>query len=277
LYDAVREHLAHMRRRGLRPSTIRHRRYVLRRLEHFVAPLSVTETTLDDLRAYVDARAEILGDYSRATEISHLSAFFRWATAEGLVTVNPMVRLERPATVRGYPRPIPDEDLARALDCSAGQRVRPWLYLAAYAGLRAIDICALEAENVWLHAEPAIMFLRTKGGRMRSVPISVLLRDALVHEQLPRSGWLFPRLDGRAGHVPNGTVTALCNEYLHELGISHTLHTLRHWFGTKVYRETHDLRLVQELLGHRGPALVQLYAAVDPLDAVAAVNRIPRL
>jgi site-specific recombinase XerD len=273
----MEEHLRHMRRRNLRPSTIRQRRYVLQRLTAHIAPLRLDQVDLDALRAYIDERALVLGDVSRATEISHLSAFYRWCTLEGVVGVNPMLRLERPRVPLGRPRPIPDAALTVALEQAPAHRIRPWLYLAAYAGLRACDIAGLETENVGLHAEPAIMWLVTKGGGMRSVAISVFLHDVLTESGLPADGWLFPRLDGNPGHVPAVVVSQVCNRYLHELGIAHTLHSLRHWFGTQVYRATHDIRLTQELLGHRNLATVMGYTAVDPTDAVRAVNLLPRV
>jgi len=44
------------------------------------------------------------------------------------------------------PRPVSEDDLVLAL-ATANDRVRPWLALAAFAGLRAIEIANLRVEN----------------------------------------------------------------------------------------------------------------------------------
>jgi len=39
------------------------------------------------------------------------------------------------------------------------------------------------------------------------------------------------------------------NRWLHErMGLNDTFHSLRHWFGTQLYRSSRDLRLVQDLM-----------------------------
>jgi integrase len=54
-----------------------------------------------------------------------------------------------------------------------------------------------------------------------------------------------------------------------------TLHQLRHRFGTAAYDVGHDLRVVQELMGHATPATTALYAAVASDSAVATVQALP--
>jgi integrase/recombinase XerC len=59
--------------------------------------------------------------------------------------------------------------------------------------------------------------------------------------------------------------------YLHDLGINATGHQLRHWFGSEVYANTHDIRVTQELLGHSSPTTTAGYVAYSHVDAAAAV------
>ena len=73
-------------------------------------------------------------------------------------------------------------------------------------------------------------------------------------------------------------VSQITNRYLHDIGIAHTLHTLRHWFGTNCYRVSgRDLRATQELMGHESPASTQVYTWVDPGELAEAVGRLPAL
>ena len=106
------------------------------------------------------------------------------------------------------------------------------------------------------------------------VPLAAALAQALTAREMPTDGWLFPRRDGKPGHLSSSRIGQIGNGYLHSIGIDHTLHTLRHWFGTNLYRDTLDLRLTQELLGHTNPAATALYAAYSPPKAAAAVARL---
>ena len=58
-------------------------------------------------------------------------------------------------------------------------------------------------------------------------------------------------------------------------GFAATLHQLRHRFGTAAYDVDHDLRVVQELMGHATPATTALYAAISSASAVATVQALP--
>ena len=50
-------------------------------------------------------------------------------------------------------------------------------------------------------------------------------------------------------------------------------HALRHTFGTELYRQTRDLRLVQTVLGHSSPQITQLYAHLSGADVQEALLR----
>jgi len=59
---------------------------------------------------------------------------------------------------------------------------------------------------------------------------------------------------------------------LRDVGVTATPHQLRHWFGSALYTRTHDLRLVQEMLGHSSPATTAIYTAFDRKAAGVAVQ-----
>ncbi len=272
--DIVRRHLTHLAYRNLRPGTIAQRRRALTRLTRSLGGTSLLEATTDELLAFLDRPMQPEG---RATEISHLRGFYRWAVLEGFTDADPTMRLVRPRLRRRLPRPIPDGDLAMAFDL-APERVRVMLHLAAYAGLRACEIAGLRGEDVLLDQRPPLLLVAEgKGGGMSSVPLAPVLVDLLA--AMPRRGWLFGRRDGRPGPLPAHRVSQVANLYLHSIGIDHTLHTCRHWFGSHAYRTTgRDLRATQELLRHRSPVSTAIYTFVDPgplVDAVAALPTYP--
>jgi len=60
--------------------------------------------------------------------------------------------------------------------------------------------------------------------------------------------------------------------HLHRLGIEHSAHHLRHRFGTQLYAKTHDLRLVQDLMGHADPKTTAGYVSVAADAGAKAVE-----
>jgi site-specific recombinase XerD len=173
----VPRHLDCCAARNLRPGTIKQRKGLLRRLCRFTEG-RVLEATSDDLSAFLAQPGR--GASARGTDLSHIRSFYRWALVEEQITVDPTVRLEGPKLPRRLPRPMPDDDVARAFDEAPLPRIRPALYLAAYAGLRACEISGLSTEDLRWEAQPAFIFLREqKGGGEGVVPLSDQLAEGL--------------------------------------------------------------------------------------------------
>ena len=265
--DTLRDYLRHMRRANLAESTIRIRRSKILHLAAWVEPRHVHQATADDIEALLDSRN--LGPRSRYHWISHLHAYYTWATAYGHATTDPTAQVVRPRLPQLLPRPIPTGDLQMALDAAEPQ-MRAWLTLAAYAGLRCAEIARLEAGDL-LH-EDALIRVRGKGSRERLVPMHPVVGDA-VRAAGARRGPLF-RTDSGGTWTP-ARVSRHINGYLRGLGIEATAHQLRHWFGTQVHRETGDLRVTQELLGHASPTTTAVYAAWSPAKGRLAVDALP--
>jgi site-specific recombinase XerD len=272
----IHQHLAEMRRRNRRPGTIEQRRRTLVRLGQFLTPRDVLEATPDDLVAWVfDTRS--LSPEAQATEVSHLRQFYRWAVELQLIETDPSVRLHRPSLPGRLPRPMATADMEVAVR-DAPVRIKPWLLLAAYAGLRCSEIAGLRADDLWWRHTPPLVLIRvSKGGAMSSVPMSAWLAAQLRLCDLPTDGWLFRRGDGLPGPIKAHTVSQLGNKYLHRIGITSTMHSLRHWFGTETLRASGgNVRVAQEALRHKSIMSTQLYTFVMPTDVHLAMEGLPR-
>ena|SRR5215469_6645884 len=271
---AVATHLAHLRMRGQTPDTVYCRRRALARMQAALGK-PVLDATPADLLAW--RAALTIGPGATVSYVSHAREFYRWAVRSGLLESSPAEGLPVPRLRRRLPRPISEDRLMAAVT-SAPERIRPWLVLAGWAGLRAREIAYLRRECVLDAQEPPKLLVEqgaAKGGTERIVPLSGYVLAELRAAGLPRAGWVFRRRDGQDGPNRPWTISHLANTYLHELGIPATLHQLRHRFGTMTYRGKRDLRLVQELLGHADPGTTAGYAAYDKGDAVDVVEQLP--
>jgi len=264
--ELIKEFAQWMRRRGLRPSTIRMRRNMLN-LAVRQLPNGLSNARKSELEAWLDRGT--LSDRSRAHYLSHLKAFYAWAVEDELLPRNPAKSLRTPKYPRRLvPRPMPTEELQLALEHATPQ-MRCWLLLGAYGGFRCCEMAGLEREDV-REVEGMLRITQGKGGHQRTMPLHPDVLQALEALPMPAHGPLFSRpLCG--GRATPASVSESINAYLHALGIKSTAHTLRHWFASAVYGDTLDIRLTQELMGHASPDTTAIYAACDVSKSVPTV------
>jgi integrase len=270
----ITAHLEHLRLSGYTSTTIYGRRRALARLEAAL-PVPLLAADVAILTAW---RQNLrVTDQAIVAYVSHLRAFYGWCVKAGHLKTNPAIGIPVPKLGRRVPRPISEPDLMRAL-ALAGPRVRPWLVLAGWAGLRAKEIAYLKRESILETNLPPVLLVAadaTKGRTERIVPMSAFVVAELAAARLPAAGYAFRRGDDLVGPNEPWTISHLANEHLHDCGVGATLHQLRHRCGTMAYRASKDLRAVQELMGHASPSTTSGYAAYDRSVLAAAVESIP--
>lgn len=235
-----------MRRRNLSPSTITKRASVARRLS-IHAGCDLIYVTTDQIEDWLDSRDNAVR--TRYIDISHLASFFRWAIREEFTDHDPTQRIDRPKVHVGIPRPIDTGDLRRALMQSPNAELTAMLHLAAFAGLRCAEIAALD----WGDINGNLMLIHGKGGKERVVPVHPLILRSL--RTLPDR-----RAHGPVFGIPAHRVSHRISHHMNRCGIVATAHQCRHWFATAAYEASgHDLRMVQELLGHSSPTTTAIY------------------
>jgi integrase len=163
------------------------------------------------------------------------------------------------------------------------------LRLGLEAGLRASEIARLGVNDLDLRRlDSARLLVRHgKGGKSRVVPIRADLakhlrtfledvRPALVQGDDPGTVLLGNGGTPLSRHTLNGRMrtiyrnAGLSDERITQLS---PVHSLRHTCGMQLYRKTHNLRLVQEHLGHSRSTTTEVYAKVlgeDQREAIEA-------
>ena len=126
--------------------------------------------------------------------------------------------------------------------------------LMFYCGLRVAEMLALTVDNIDLKQQ-LLKVVSGKGSKDRLVPIPLPMVQALK-EYIGNSGIKEGRLFTTS---PRNTEKILERISLKVLGKKIHPHTLRHAYGTLVYEKTHDIHLVQGLLGHTSIATTQIY------------------
>jgi site-specific recombinase XerD len=266
---AVAAHIRWMRLRGLSTNTVKLRRTALGLLAVYVArPL--LEATPDEIDAW-QSTLGFLAVQTRASYVSHVRNFYRWAVEYGHLTENPATVLASPRVPKRLPRPISEARMASAM-AMAPQPIRLWFELAAYGSARAGEIAVLERPDILADEREPMIVLHGKGGKERMVPLAPALAESLDQPCLPRQGRLFRRASGLP--MTPRDVSRQANDWLHDHGYPETIHQFRHRFGTQALRAGANLRQVQELMGHESPATTAIYTLVNPTDAAPAVAAI---
>jgi site-specific recombinase XerD len=195
---------------------------------------------------------------TRKSYRASLRSFYQWLHKTGRRGDDPTIHtrpIKSPPRVhKTAPREAIDAALAKAKERDALA-----VMLAAFAGLRRAEIAGMHASMIY----PKHIVIRGKGGRERKIPIHPKL-EPMLRDAQARGGYLFPNVDG--GPV---TADAMGRRIARLLPEGLSAHALRHHFATEVYRNTHDIRATQALLGHSSIATTEIYVATDD-DALAA-------
>jgi len=272
---AVTAHLRHIRNEGKAEHTIKGRELTMKRLARAL-PVPLLDATADDLYAWRDGLTHLKGS-TVACYASAVIAFYRWAAKQGLIPADPTTDLPVPPVRRRSPRPIPEADLMLALaHTTPAMRVRQAMVLGGWAGLRSCEIAGLRVENLRLRDTPPVVIVSresSKGAHERVVELSPFVVAEMEAAKLPSHGLAFPAANG--GQLSANFLCHQVNDHLHACGTASTFHCLRHRFASQLYQATHDLRLVQEMLGHASQSTTAGYAAFSRRGATHAVAALP--
>ncbi len=158
--------------------------------------------------------------------------------------------------------------------------VRDWgiIDIAMSAGLRASEIGNLKIKDVHVgKGESALFVHKGKGDKSRLVMIGEKLKKHLRHfldmeEVNNPDSYLFT-----SERSPKMSLSAIEKRFKHwakAAGLSphYSIHSMRHTYGTMLYRNTKDLRMVQKQLGHSSCQVTEVYADVLREDVEKAVN-----
>lgn len=255
--DLLRRVRLDQQRRGNLPNSIDKRTACLRAFARWLGEASLLDADKETVEKFLDSRQ--IGSNTRYAWISHLHCFYAWAVGEELTDRDPTLKIMRPRIRRHLPRPAATDQLTEALRL-ADPQFRCWLTLAALQGLRVQEIAGLERRDV-LDDEGRLHVVHGKGRKERMLSLHSETLAALQELPMPTVGWVFRR--PRGGPFTPAQLSQSFNRKLIDHGVDATAHQLRHWFGTNLLRGTHDLRVVQEAMGHSSPQTTAIYTAFD--------------
>ena len=209
--------------------------------------------------------------------LSSLRTFFNYLIREGQLQRNPAVDVAAPKAARRLPEAIDVDRMARLLDGAAPSGANPspldardgaMMELFYSSGLRLAELVGLDLPDLDLCDQT--VRVTGKGGKTRIVPVGSKACSAC-------QAWLSIRgtvakADARAVFVGRngqriGTRAVQLRvarwARLRGLDVHVHPHLFRHSFATHLLESSHDLRGVQEMLGHANLSTTQIYTHLD--------------
>lgn len=230
---------------------------------------------LDDghIRAYSAACfRKGLSARSIQRRLSAARTFFRYLMREKHVSKNPVTSVSAPKGKKRLPGNLDADRMARLLDIPGDgaivDRDRAILELLYSSGLRLSELTDLDCGDVNVHDRT--VRVTGKGNKDRIVPVGRQALAALARWQTSRADFagadepaLF--VSNRGTRISNRSVQARVSHWARRQGIDSNVypHLFRHSFATHLLESSHDLRGVQELLGHANISTTQVYTHLD--------------
>jgi len=272
--NAFIDHLGYERR--LSPLTRKHYRRDLAALAAYCDEVGIArwaDIDSEHIRAFSAAcYRRGLSARSIQRRLSAARTFFRYLLREKHVQRNPVESVPAPKSGKRLPGNLDADRMARLLDLPGDgpivDRDRAILELLYSSGLRLAELTDLDVGDI--DVQDATVRVTGKGNKDRIVPVG---RQALRALALwSRSRALLAAADEPALFVSNrGTrlsprsVQARVTHWAKRQGIDTKVypHLFRHSFATHLLESSHDLRGVQELLGHANISTTQVYTHLD--------------
>ena len=205
-------------------------------------------------------------------QLSAARTFFRYLQREGHVRKNPVLEISAPKAGKRLPENLDADRMARLLDIPGDSplviRDRAILELLYSSGLRLAELTGLNIHDVDL-ADKTVA-VTGKGGKDRIIPVGRFAIEALTDWKKTR-GLLASAeetalfVSNRGTRISGRSVQARVDHWAKRQGIDTRVypHLFRHSFATHMLESSHDLRGVQELLGHANISTTQVYTHLD--------------
>jgi len=213
-----------------------------------------------------------LSSRSIQRRLSASRTFFRYLLREKHVKTNPVVSVSAPKSPKRLPGNLDADRMARLLDIPGDtaliNRDRAILELLYSSGLRLAELTDLDCGDV--DVQDATVRVTGKGNKDRIVPVGKHALRALAEWQRSRGQYaadsenaLF--VSNRGTRLSKRSVQARVSHWAKHQGIDTKVspHLFRHSFATHLLESSHDLRGVQELLGHANISTTQVYTHLD--------------
>lgn len=217
---------------------------------------------------------------TRCRKISALKVFFAWAYENELIAENSFRSLAKPKIPQKKVLAMSVDEVHEVLEVakSRNQNHKDYfrnltLFLVMVStGMRRNEVVNVRIDDISL-VESRIFVAEGKGNKQRVVYFNQEAKACLsewivshrnLYETSKESEYLF--VTQKSGKMDVATVNRIVNGLYEEANLKqkgYVGHSTRKTFATTVYDNTHDIAVVQSLLGHSSPQTTMRYIGIN--------------
>ena len=204
--------------------------------------------------------------------LSSIRGFFNFLIDNGVMVKNPALSIQAPKIDRVLPKTIDFDDLRNMMNLKTDHyselRAVLMIELLYSCGLRVSELVGINIKD--LDVNEGFVRVMGKGGKARFSPIGSsainVLETYLTKRPESESDALF--LNQKDLRISPRSVQNIVKKRALDVGVSINVHPhmLRHAAATHFLQSSHDLRTVQEFLGHKSIKSTQIYTHLDFLE-----------
>lgn len=229
--------------------------------------------TPKEIRGYVrKLTSRSLSARTIARTLSTWRTFYRLMCRDFHWPMNPADGIKPPKTAKKLPAAMTIDDTSGFLENMPDEEIlacrdKAIFELAYSSGLRVAELVSINLLDLDLNHGMAVV--TGKGGKTRQVPVGSVACEAIRRwlverpKLSPKDNTVFVGKNG--GTLSTRAVQLRIKYWETKLNIKEPLypHKLRHSCASHLLQSSHDLRAVQELLGHASIATTQVYTHLD--------------
>ena len=204
--------------------------------------------------------------------LSSIRVFYNYLIDNQAASSNPALSIQTPKIDRALPKTIDFDDLSRMMNLKAGHfkelRAVLMIELLYSCGLRVSELVGIDVLDFDINE--GFVKVMGKGSKARFSPIGASAISVLKKyiEKRPDCNSDALLLNQKHLRMSARSVQNIIKKRALEVGISINVHPhmLRHAAATHFLQSSHDLRVVQEFLGHKSIKSTQVYTHLDFLE-----------
>ncbi len=211
-----------------------------------------------------------------ARKLSAVRSFFKFLVKRGVIDDSPADSILTPKQDKTIPEYLPVDEMFRLLDSIQTGSILDLRNRAIFetlysCGIRVAELVGMDVRNVDFSG--GVIRVLGKGRKERIVPIGQKALAAIkIYRERAKKVWgisadhngpLF--LNKNKGRLSARSVARILDNLVKACGLLKPVspHTMRHTFATHMLDAGADLRIVQELLGHKSLSTTQKYTHVS--------------